>query len=130
MIDESDNSKANHAPAIAALLSTRTVRGAAVKCKLSEPTLYRLLQDQDFKAKYRAARRELVENTITQLQRDGADAAAALREIVKDKKTAPSVRVSAARVILEQGIKAVELVDLVERVEMLEERTKKAGGRR
>jgi DNA-binding MurR/RpiR family transcriptional regulator len=124
LIDDNANSEANHAPAIAALLSTRTVRGAAVKCKLSEATLYRLLQDQGFKAKYRAARRELVENTITQLQRDGTDAAAALREIVKDKKTAAGVRVSAARVILEQGIKAVELVDLVERVERLEEKEK------
>jgi ATP/maltotriose-dependent transcriptional regulator MalT len=129
LIDESDNSKANHAPAIAALLSTRTVRGAAVKCKLSEPTLYRLLQDQDFKAKYRAARRELVEYTITQLQRDGADAAAALREIVKDKKTAASVRVSAARVILETGIKAVELIDLSERLDRLEELEKARGKR-
>ncbi len=127
MIDESDNSKANHAPAIAALLSTRTVRGAAAKCKLSEPTLYRLLQDQGFKAKYRAARRELVENTITQLQRDGADAAAALREIVKDKQTAASVRVSAARVILETGIKAVELIDLSERLDRLEELEKARG---
>jgi hypothetical protein len=127
LIDESDNSKANHAPAIAALLSTRTVRAAAVKCKLSEPTLYRLLQLPEFKTKYRAARRELVENTITQLQRDGADAAAALREIVKDKKTAASVRVSAARVILETGIKAVELIDLSERLDRLEELEKARG---
>jgi hypothetical protein len=70
--------------------------------------------------KYRAARRELVENTITQLQRDGADAALALRQIVKDKKAPASVRVAAARVILEQGIKAVELVDLSERIDRLE----------
>ncbi len=120
MLDESDNSEAKHETVIVALLTTRTVRDAAKKCALSEPTLYRLLQLPEFKVKYRAARRELVENTITQLQRDGADAALALRQIVKDKKAPASVRVAAARVILEQGIKAVELVDLSERIDRLE----------
>jgi DNA-binding MurR/RpiR family transcriptional regulator len=118
--DTDANSEANHEAAIAALLSTRTVRDAAKKCDLSEATLYRLLQSPDFKVKYRAARRELVEQTISQLQRDGADAATALRQIVKDKKAPASVRVSAAKVILEQGIKAVELMDVLERVERLE----------
>jgi hypothetical protein len=120
LIDESDNSEAKHEAVIVALLTTRTVRDAARKCALSEPTLYRLLQLPEFKAQYRAARRELVEQTITQLQRDGADAAIALRQIVKDRKTPASVRVSAARVILEQGIKAIELVDLSERIDKLE----------
>ncbi len=124
-----NNSEAKHDAAIAALLSTRTVSAAAKKCKISEATLYRLLQLPDFKTKYRAARRELVENTIAQLQQDGMDAATALREIVKDKKTAASVRVSAARVILETGIKAVELIDLSERLDRLEELEKARGKR-
>jgi len=122
--DSGNNLEAKHDAAITALLSTRTVRAAAKKANLSEPTLYRLLQSEDFKTKYRAARRELVENTISQLQRDGQDAATALRQIVKDKKAPSSVRVAAARVILEQGIKAVELIDLEERVKHLEEITK------
>ena len=122
-----NNSEAKHDSAIAALLSTRTVSAAAKKCKISEATLYRLLQVPEFKTKYRAARRELVENTIAQLQQDGMDAATALREIVKDKKTAASVRVSAARVILETGIKAVELIDLSERLDRLEELEKARG---
>jgi hypothetical protein len=128
--DESPNLDAKHDAAIAALLSTRTVRDAAKKCKISEATLYRLLQLPEFKTKYRAARRDLVENVIAQLQHDGMVAATALRQIVKNKKAPASVRVSAARVILEQGIKAVELIDLVERVERLEETTKKAGDKR
>ena len=80
-----------------------------------------MVQVPKFKAKYRAARREVVENTITQLQRDGADAAATLRQIVRDKRAPASVRVAAARVILEQGVKAVELMDLSERLDRLEE---------
>ncbi len=128
MKDLNDNLEAKHDAAITALLSTRTIRAAAKKCDLSEPTLYRLLQSEDFKTKYRAARRELVENTISQLQRDGEDAAIALRQIVKDKKAPASVRVSAAKVILEQGLKAVELIDLEERIKRLEEITN--GGKR
>lgn len=130
MKDESPNLEAKHDAAIAALLSTRTVRDAAKKCKLSETTLYRLLQTPDFKTKFRAARRELVEATTAQLQQDGADAAKALREIVNNKKAPASVRVSAAKVILEQGIKAVELVDLSERLDRLEEMERARGGKR
>ncbi len=130
MKDETPNLEVKHDAAIAALLSTRTIRAAAKKCGLSEPTLYRLLQSEDFKAKYRAARRELVENTIAQLQRDGDDAALALRQIVKDRKAPASVRVSAAKAILEQGFKAVELIDLVERVEKLEDTAAKGSGGR
>jgi transposase len=118
--DSGENLEAKHDAAILALLSTRSVRDAAKKSGLSETTLYRLLALPEFKAKYRAARRELVENTITQLQRDGADAATALRTIVKSRKTPASVRVAAARVILEQGIKAVELMDVQERLDRLE----------
>jgi hypothetical protein len=105
------------------------MREAAKKSGLSETTLYRLLQTAEFKTKYRAARRELVEHTISQLQRDGADAAATLRQIVKDRKAPASVRVSAAKVILEQGVKAVELVDLSERLDRLEELEKARGVR-
>jgi DNA-binding MurR/RpiR family transcriptional regulator len=118
--DAGDNSSA-HEAAIASLLRTRTIRGAAKACGISEPTLYRLLREPEFKASYRAARRELVEHTLAQLQQDGADATAALREIVKNKQSPASVRVAAARVILEQGIKAVEMIDLQERIERLEE---------
>ena len=121
MKDNNLNLEVKHDAAIAALLSTRTVRDAAKKCKLSEPTLYRLLQTPDFKTKFRAARRELVEATTARLQQDGEDAVTALREIVTDKKSPASVRVSAARVILEQGIKAVEIMDLAERLDRLEE---------
>lgn len=130
MKDNNPNLEAKHDAVIAALLSTRTVREAAKKCSLSETTLYRLLQDADFKSKFRAARRELVEATTAQLQQDGADAAKALREIVNNKKAPASVRVSAARVILEQGIKAVELVDLSERLDRLEEMERARGGKR
>jgi DNA-binding MurR/RpiR family transcriptional regulator len=127
--DKSPKTEANHDAVIAALLSTRTVRDAAKKCKLSEPTLYRLLQSPEFKVKFRAARRELVETTTAQLQQDGMDAAKALREIVTNKKAPASVRVSAARVILEQGLKAVELVDLAERLDRLEELERARGGK-
>lgn len=129
MKDSDANLEAKHDAAIVALLSTRTVRGAAKKCGISEATLYRLLQLPDFTTKYRAARRGLVETVTAQLQQDGADAAKALREIVNNKKAPASVRVSAARVILEQGIKAVELIDLSERLDRLEELEKARGKR-
>jgi hypothetical protein len=53
--DESPNPEARHDAAIAAPLSTRTLREAAKRCELSEATLYRLLQSPDFKAKLQMA---------------------------------------------------------------------------
>lgn len=106
--------------ALAALLSCESVAAAAKKARLSEATLYRYLRDASFKAAYRRARAEAVEHAITQLQRDCAIASKTLREVCEDVEAPATARVAAAKIILEGGLKAVELQDLAARVEELE----------
>jgi DNA-binding MurR/RpiR family transcriptional regulator len=106
--------------AIVALLSEGTAKDAAEKCKVNEATLWRWLQLPEFQSRYRAARRQLVETAISQVQSNCAVAARVLREVAEDTTAPASSRVAAARIILEQSIKGVELHDLTERIEALE----------
>jgi molybdenum-dependent DNA-binding transcriptional regulator ModE len=105
---------------LAALLSEPSVAKAAKAAKVSESTAWRTLRDPAFQTDYRAARRDAVEHAITRLQSDAADAARVLREVANDKKAPASARVSAAKTILEQAMKGVELQDVIERLDKLE----------
>jgi hypothetical protein len=80
-IDEISGLDASRQKALTALLSTATVASAARQSNLSEATLYRYLKDEAFKAAYQAARFEIYEHAIAQLQRNCADAAAAERAL-------------------------------------------------
>ena len=113
--------------AIAALLSEPTIAKAATRAGISESTLLRWLQDPEFKAKHRAARRSIVEGAIGRLQQATTDAVATLQRNLTCGL--PAVEVGAARSILDQAIKAVELVDLAERVEILEQASELAAAR-
>jgi hypothetical protein len=105
--------------AIAALLSEPTIVGAATVAGVSESTLLRWLREPAFKAQYRAARRQVVEAAIGRLQSVTTRAVEALERNLSCGT--PAVEVGAAKAVLEQAIKAVELVDLAERVETLEQ---------
>ncbi len=106
--------------ALIALLETGSVRRAAKACGMGETSLYRWMSDPDFQAAFRAARRQVVEATLSQLQTDSARAAEILLEIAGDANSAPAARVSACRTIISQAVDAVALVDLQERVDGLE----------
>ena len=105
--------------AIAALLSTRTIGEAAKTCGVNDATMWRWLQLPDFAAAYRAARRQVVERAVSELQAACGEAVETLKRNLHCEN--PAVEIRAAQIILEQAIKGVELIDLQERVERLEE---------
>jgi len=113
--------------AIGALLSASSIREAAKEAGIAEATLHRYLKDETFKAQYQAAKREVVQQAISQLQRSAGKAVKVLIEIAEDKECPSSARVSAARTILETSLKAVELEDLEKRIEELEKKILKGG---
>jgi hypothetical protein len=116
--------------ALVALLDCGEIKKAAEIAEVGEVTLWRWLQLSDFQTRYRAARRQLVETAIAQLQSDCTIAARVLREVAEDRDAPASSRVAAARTILEQSIGAIELIDLQERVEMLEKSLPVTEGKR
>ena len=116
--------------ALIALLDCGEIKQAAETAGVTKVTLWRWLQLSDFQTRYRAARRQLVETAIAQLQSDCTVAARVLREVAEDREAPASSRVAAARTILEQSIGAIELMDLQERVEMLEKMLPATEGKR
>ncbi len=108
----------NKEKVIDALLSTDTIAAAAKKAGVSDSTIYRYLRDETFKNEYRTARRDVVENTVGQIQ--GATAKA-VKTLTKNLDCGnPSAEIRAAQIILETAYKGVELIDLQMRLEILE----------
>ncbi len=116
-----------------ALLAHGTIDAAYEAAGVSKTTMWRFLQLPEFQARYRAARRQLVEAAIAQLQSDCTIAVRVLREVAEDAEVLASSRVAAAKTIIEMSLRGVELSDLAERVERLEsllESQEKAKGKK
>jgi hypothetical protein len=114
--------------ALAALLSEATVAAAAEKASVAEVTLYRWPKLPEFLAAYRAARREVVEKAVAQLQQSSWAASTTLIRLLGSGSE--SIRLRAAQTILDQANKAVEMLDFEERLAALEEQAEWQGGRR
>ncbi len=112
----------NKEKALIALLSTNTVKEAATSAGLSIDTLYRYLRDHDFKKEYRAHRRDLMEATIGRLQYATDEATVTLRRNMSCGN--PGNEIRASQIILENASKGVETVDILERLEALENASK------
>jgi hypothetical protein len=106
--------------AITALVTCPSITEAAAHCELAEVTLRRWLKQDGFQAAYREARRAVVQHAIVQVQQATGDAVETLRNVMQDPEAPASARVSAARVVLETAVKAVELEDLEARIMALE----------
>ena len=110
--------QSNKDKALIALLGSNSIRDAAKICGLSEVTMYRYLNDQDFRWEHREARRQSVENAIGQMQRLTADAVDTLERNLHCEN--PAVEVRTAQIIMENAIKGTELIDILDRLETLE----------
>jgi hypothetical protein len=102
------------------LISESTIEDAAEKAGVAPVTIYRLLKKPEFKAEYRETKREVFGQAITLLQRESAQAARTLIEMLVDKKVPAAVRVTAACAILRCAREGVEIEDLSDRLEAIE----------
>jgi hypothetical protein len=98
-----------------------SLQAAAAASGINEKTLRRWLrEDAAFQMAYRDARRQVVQQAIVQVQQTTGDAVETLRTVMQDPEAPASARVSAARVVLDTAIKAIELEDLEQRIVALE----------
>jgi hypothetical protein len=104
--------------AIAALLSEATVMAAAEKAGVAEVTLHRWLKQEEFLSAYRAARREVVEKAVAQMQQSSWAASTTLIRLLGSGSD--SVRLRAAQTILDQANRGLEMLDFEERLAALE----------
>ena len=106
--------------AIAALLTERDIRGAALKCEVSERVLYRWLELPEFKAELRAASKQSIDTAILRLSELSGQAVDTLREVMTDKEAAAGTRVQAANIALSRLLDLRELQELEDRLQKIE----------
>ena len=106
--------------AIQALLTNQGVDSAARALGVAPRTLYRWLNEPEFEAAYRKARRAAFGQTIARLQQGSTAAATLLLKMVVDAQAPASTRVRAADIILDKAAKAIELEDIETRLAELE----------
>lgn len=104
--------------AIVALLAHPTMPEAAKAAGVSETTLWRWLQRDDFRTKYREAQSKVFDGALGSLHGATTEAVDCLRRNLSCGN--PSAEVQAARTILDYTLKARELFDLENRIALLE----------
>jgi hypothetical protein len=104
---------------VAAMLAHRTVETAAEAVGISHATAYRWLQHPDVIQRLAEARRDAMKAAMSRLQQAASEAVDCLCEVQREGES-ESARVSAARTILEQALRSVELRDVQERIDKLE----------
>ncbi len=110
--------------ALVALLTNSTKEAAAKAAGIESKTLRRYLSGPEFQAEYRKAFAAMVEDATRQAQQAIAPALSCLREIVEDKEEAAQTRIQAARSTLEYALRLTEQLDIVERIQALEDAAK------
>ena len=110
----------NREKALAALLSSDTQAEAAAKIGISDRTMRGYLADPEFNAEYQRRKRRLVSDATRQIQTSYQVAINALREIVESKLSSEAGRISAARALLEYGMKFTEVNEVMTQLENIE----------
>jgi hypothetical protein len=103
---------------IALLLTERTIEDACAKAKVNVSTYWRWMQNATFMYEYRRVRRGILENTIARLQGCTHLAIETLERNLTCEN--PGAEIRAAQIILEQSIRGLEILDLENRLEVLE----------
>lgn len=106
--------------AISALLINPSIPEAAKIAGIAERTLYRWAQLDTFNTEYRTARRALVTRVICVIQGAMSEAVKTLISVMLDGQSTASVKVKAAKVLLESGLKVTEIETLDERISAIE----------
>ncbi len=104
---------ARQVKALQALLTYPTKNEAAAAAGISTETMRKYLSDPEFQAEYKAAFTELVTDATRQAQQSLSPALSALRSIVEDEEETAGSRISAARSILEYGLRLTEFSDIL-----------------
>lgn len=107
---------------IAGLLANTTVSATARATGISEATIYRYLSNEEFKREYEDRRTSMLVDNCHKLQANMEKAINELVEIIDNKDTAPQIRLNAIDTLLRHTYKQTELVDILTRLDALENR--------
>jgi hypothetical protein len=104
---------------IMALLASPSVEAAAESVGINRVTAWRWMQDPAVVQRLAEARRQGMQHAMTRLQAAASRSVDCLCAVQQDGES-ESAKVSAARCILEMALRAVELGDVLERLDAME----------
>lgn len=114
--------------ALEALITFPTIKEAAQQSGMSESTLYRYLNDEEFKQAYRNAKKEIMRGVSNSIQMASTIAIKTLVDVMTDSKANAMARVTASSKMLDLAYQShkdedvyAELEDLREMVEAIKE---------
>jgi hypothetical protein len=107
--------------ALVCLLSEPTATEAAKKAGVGLTTLMRWLNEEDFSNAFHTARGQLLDAALAKLQGASGAAVDTLRTLMEREDVPPAARISAARSILDLGMKLREQLEIGERLEAIEQ---------
>lgn len=107
--------------ALSALLSERTIQGASETSGVPYRTITRWMQQEAFSREYRARLDALVNDAASSLKKSLTGAVEVLREIAENAEAPPNARISAARTLLDSGLRYIETLDIIQRLEAVED---------
>jgi hypothetical protein len=114
----SGSKKAADAALIAHLAAGVSPSGAAKLAGVSEATAYRRLADPAFRQRVEKVRADFWERAMGIMSKGAAESATVLRKLLRSEDG--RLRLQAARILLEQGTKVRELVNVEQRLAKLE----------
>jgi hypothetical protein len=112
--------------AILALMTHKNVEDAARAASVGVRTLWRWLKQPEFDAAYREVRRSTFSQSTARLQQASSAAVSTLLKIMVDPNAPAASRVRAADVVMEHGIRAIQIEDIQARLSELERATRES----
>lgn len=108
-----------HEAVIVALLAHPKIKDAARAANVSEATVWRLMQREDFQRRYREAQEKAFDGALGSLQGAATEAIATLQKNLGCG--VPATEVAAAKTLLDFTLKAREQFDYAARIRQLEQ---------
>lgn len=109
---------------ISALLSSATIKQASDEVGLSEQAVYSRLRKVDFRTKLQNARNDQFQVISSKLEDANFKALNALVGILDDSEVSAGIKVRASQTLLDLSLKNREQIDVISRIENLEEMLK------
>ena len=116
--------------AILALQSARSVEEAARTVKVPPRTLYRWMNDREFDAAFRKAKRTAFAQSLARLQQASSAATSTMLKIMIDPGTPASTRLRAADCVYTHAKQGIEIEDIEARLTELERAAELKEGQR
>lgn len=115
----SQNETAKREIAIVALLTSPSVGAAAKAAKVSRATIYRWLEDQDFRARLKERRSAVLESAIESIKACTSKAVETLADLMDSQDE--RIRRLASKDMVDYGLRVKEVQSLEDRLAIMEE---------